>query len=293
LRKDEKSHVYAANGNSNLGGVSSLNYFIQALWVSNIPVVHHIPAWLDNTLENYFTPALKASFKRYYYSRFAFFFNASSLKSRHNVDKITAFENAQVICNVSSLALPPLSSFLSLSPPPPLQRLYGNDEFLDLEEQETIWEKDPSNILLPAPASNHLKSKYQAQPTWLLSSSDLKKHPPKLHCEDLSIHILNQGHEPACVVTIRQIDDETTQPTVSKGASSSIAEESKKGILGRILTGIRGKIVKVSGVIPPAAPPSILLLLLTSTRISVAMVLFKWLANSLIPLPPWLQSSQL
>jgi hypothetical protein len=109
LRKDEKSHVYAANGNSNLGGVSSLNYFIQALWVSNIPVVHHIPAWLDNTLENYFTPALKASFKRYYYSRFAFFFNASSLKNRHNVDKLTAFENAQVICNVCTLLFLPSS----------------------------------------------------------------------------------------------------------------------------------------------------------------------------------------
>lgn len=104
LRKDEKSHVYAANGHSNLGGVSSLNYFIQAIWVSNIPVVHHIPAWLDNTLENYFTPTLKASFKRYYYSRFAFFFNASSLKSRLNIDTNTAYENAQLICSVSSFS---------------------------------------------------------------------------------------------------------------------------------------------------------------------------------------------
>jgi hypothetical protein len=115
LRKDEKSHVYAANGNSNLGGVSSLNYFIQALSVSCIPVVHHIPAWLDNTIENYLTPALKASFKRYYYSRFAFFFNASSLKQRSPKDKFTGFENAQLISDVS-LALSLLTSpYLSLS----------------------------------------------------------------------------------------------------------------------------------------------------------------------------------
>jgi hypothetical protein len=115
LRKDEKSHVYAANGNSNLGGVSSLNYFIQALSVTSIPVVHHIPAWLDNAIENYLTPTLKASFKRYYYSRFAFFFNASSLKNRFLRDQMTGFENAQLICNVSSSHPPPSLLSVSLS----------------------------------------------------------------------------------------------------------------------------------------------------------------------------------
>jgi hypothetical protein len=149
-----------------------------------------------------------------------------------------------------------------------------------------IWQKDQSNILLPAPASSHLKSKYQAQPTWLLSSSDLKQHPPKLHCEDLSIHILNQGHEPACVVTIRQIDDETTHPMVSKGTPSSILEESKRGVLGRILTGIRGKIVKVSPSLPLCYP--YLTSLSCFLRISAVMASSKWLANSLIPLLPWL-----
>lgn len=120
-----------------------------------------------------------------------------------------------------------------------------------MEEEESLWEKKRSNILLPLPISNRSKSKYQAQPTWLLSSSDLKQHPPQLHFENLSIHILNQGHEPACVVTIRKIDDETSQPVAAKAihktnSNAQIEEDSKKGILGRILTGIRGKIVKVS-----------------------------------------------
>lgn len=114
-----------------------------------------------------------------------------------------------------------------------------------METEELLWEKNRSNILLPSAVSDRSKSKYQAQPTWLLSSSDLKEHPPQLHFEDLSIHILNQGHEPACVVTIRQIDDETSQPHVAKITQSNIEEDSKKGILGRIITGIRGKIVKV------------------------------------------------
>lgn len=116
-----------------------------------------------------------------------------------------------------------------------------------MEEEELLWKKNPQNMLLPAPLTHRNKSKYQAEPSWLLSSSDIKKRPPKIRCEDLSIHILNQGHEPAAIVTIRQIDDESvchSSPNVSK-LGSTIAEDSKKGILGRILVGIRGKIVKV------------------------------------------------
>lgn len=111
-----------------------------------------------------------------------------------------------------------------------------------------IWKKNPTNILLPAPIIHRNKSKYQAQPSWLLSNSDLRKRPPKLRCEDLSIHILHQGHDPSAVITIRQIDDESScysSPNISK-LNSTIVEDSKKGILGRILTGIRSKIIKVS-----------------------------------------------
>jgi hypothetical protein len=126
--------------------------------------------------------------------------------------------------------------------------LQGNDDFQDNEDRDSqLWEKGASNILLSCPISNPFKSKYQAQPAWLLSSHDLKNNPPQLHCEDLSIHILNQGHEPACVLTIRQIDDEGGGgSSISKSSHSKIEEDSKKGVLGRILTGIRGKIVKVS-----------------------------------------------
>ena len=117
-----------------------------------------------------------------------------------------------------------------------------------MEDEELKWKNNQSNILFPAPLIHRNKSKYQAEPTWLLSNSDLKHHPPKVRCEDLSIHILHQGHEPSAVVTIRQIDDESScysSSHISK-IGSTIDEDSKKGILGRLLTGIRGKIVKVN-----------------------------------------------
>lgn len=98
------------------------------------------------------------------------------------------------------------------------------------------------NLLSNTPVPPRTLSKWKTDPTWLLSLSDLKRHIPKLKYEDLSIHLLSQGHEPACVVTIREIDPEILARSNKK---TSILEDSKTGVLGRIMTGIRMKIVKV------------------------------------------------
>ena len=108
LPKEEKSHVYAGNGTSNLGGVSSLSFFVQALWILGLPIVHHMPAWLDTAIESYCTPSLRTSIKNYYYSRFAFLLSTSFSGSARVEEFASTYENAQAMANVS---LPP--------PPPP------------------------------------------------------------------------------------------------------------------------------------------------------------------------------
>ena len=99
------------------------------------------------------------------------------------------------------------------------------------------------NLLSSTPVPTRRVSKWKSDPTWLLSIGDMKKNPPKLNYEDLSIHLLSQGHEPSGVLTIREIDHEILGRGLKK---TSILEDSKTGVLGRIITGLRMKIVKVS-----------------------------------------------
>jgi hypothetical protein len=115
LTRDEKSHIYLGNGLSTLGGVSSMNMFLQAIRVSRIPVSHHLPLWLDYAFETFCPVSLKNSIKDYYFKRFAFFFNsASSRSSVLSEESRNAVENSQIIANVSTSLPPP-----HLLPPPP------------------------------------------------------------------------------------------------------------------------------------------------------------------------------
>jgi hypothetical protein len=102
-------------------------------------------------------------------------------------------------------------------------------------------EKINFDLLSPTPVPARRASKFKFEPTWLLSTSDLRKRPPKLKYEDLSIHILTQGHGASCVLTIREIDPETQQRGPKK---TSILEDTKTGVLGRIVTGVRIKLMK-------------------------------------------------
>jgi hypothetical protein len=112
LPKEEKSHVFAGNGNSNLGGVSSLSFFVQALWILSLPIVHHMPAWLDKAIESSCSPSIRASLNNYYYSRFAFLLNTSFSSSARAEEFATAYDNAQLMADVRTSAT-------SSSPPPP------------------------------------------------------------------------------------------------------------------------------------------------------------------------------
>lgn len=104
LSKSEKSHMYAGNGVTSLGGVSSLTFFIQSIWISRVPVVHNMPKWLDNLIESCFSKTMKDSMKKYYYSRFAFLFQASNETSLDE-DYCNAYESADAIASVSCLCI--------------------------------------------------------------------------------------------------------------------------------------------------------------------------------------------
>jgi hypothetical protein len=79
-----------------------------------------------------------------------------------------------------------------------------------------------------------------------------------LQFNDLGLHLLNQGHGTSSLITIREIDSEKEVSSSSSSSSSNhhkrekdddtdtntIAQDSKCGIIGRILTNVRISILK-------------------------------------------------
>jgi hypothetical protein len=132
-----------------------------------------------------------------------------------------------------------------------VQRLEGDgDDFEDEDEPsaDSHAASTPGagmNILTVAPLPQQSPSSYRSEPTWLLSASEIKKRPARLQFDTVSLHILNQGHGPACLVTIREIDEEE-EVAVNHKKDAPLLETSKKGIIGRIVTGTRIKILKVT-----------------------------------------------
>ena len=66
---------------------------------------------------------------------------------------------------------------------------------------------------------------------------------------DLGLHLLNQGHGTSSLITIREIDNENEVSSSSSSSNeetdtSAIAQSSKCGVIGRILTNVRISILK-------------------------------------------------
>jgi hypothetical protein len=105
---DEKSRVYAGTGNHTLGLVYSLSYFAQALWIDNIPVVHHLPAWVRERYSSYAenTESLYSRAMRllidYYKTHFAWIISSSLIDTSEDEQR-AAYERAEGLATVSSL----------------------------------------------------------------------------------------------------------------------------------------------------------------------------------------------
>lgn len=146
--------------------------------------------------------------------------------------------------------------------------------------------------MLPAPSSGR-QAKWKTEPTWLIAGNELKKRPPRLQFDDLGLHLLNQGHGTSSLITIREIDDEKDEKEVAtannkKNDFETILQDSKCGIIGRILTNIRicilknlsrDGIVSVAGELTdsPGALAAVMMTLVHSFSMNTQVSLEGWL----------------
>ena len=90
------------------------------------------------------------------------------------------------------------------------------------------------------------RNRWRSAPTWLLSKGELKEQPTRLQFNNLSLSILNHGHGAYACVTVRETDDESAGlPKGTKSKYDGIAEFSKGGVIGRLITGLRIKLLEV------------------------------------------------
>jgi len=120
LPADPKSRVFAGNGIDANGSVYSLSYFAQALFITNVPVVHHLPPMLRsmqcNCTNSNFMEKTSTAITNYYTSRFAWMVNLSWLSRTAKDEKISAYERAEGLASVkkstsSSFFFAPSSHF--------------------------------------------------------------------------------------------------------------------------------------------------------------------------------------
>lgn len=80
---------------------------------------------------------------------------------------------------------------------------------------------------------------YNYPPTWLRSNSQIYKTPPQVNIDSLSMHILDYGYGAHALLTVRQVDAE-------KQKKLSLEQQSRAGILGRIISGVWVKLSEVN-----------------------------------------------
>ncbi len=80
---------------------------------------------------------------------------------------------------------------------------------------------------------------YIYPPTWLRSNSQLYTMPPVVAVDSLGVHILDQGYGAHTLLTVRQIDGE-------KQKKLTLEQQSRAGVLGRIVSGVWVKLAEVS-----------------------------------------------
>jgi hypothetical protein len=98
LLKDGKSRIFAGNGTVAEGGISSLSFFVQSLWLQQKPVVYHLPEWLD----------FMSDPRNYYSTRLAFLFTGifqPSLEEIRRQERFSMLEMAEGMAEVCLYAL--------------------------------------------------------------------------------------------------------------------------------------------------------------------------------------------
>ena len=113
-------------------------------------------------------------------------------------------------------------------------------------------DRDKSTIFSSKGAGIPLRRRtgYDYAPTWLQSNSQINANPTSIHIGTLSMHILDQGYGAHALLTVRQVDAEKQHRRLT------LEQQSRAGVLGRIVSGVWVKLAEVKLVITFAAKQS-------------------------------------
>lgn len=237
LPRDSNGHMYAGNGSSPTGSVSSLSFFYHALWISSVPVVYHLPSWIHKYAEAHFNLTTYRTIRHYYDTRFAFFFS-SLMESPVDQQRI-AYEGAQSLGDR-------LFEEYDFHPVP-LPKFSVSSSSLDTlpaesEKKGLIDNPGDSSIFTP-PILDEREDQRDDIPIWLQSGAEMKATTSRMNYETISFHILDPGFGATAILTFREADLEINLAN-PLNAVPSPTEIYSSGVLGRLLCSIRRKILE-------------------------------------------------
>ena len=127
--------------------------------------------------------------------------------------------------------------------------LFGEEEDSDSEAEDiaysrkesTVGSGEKSTIFSSNGAGVPLRRRagYNYPPTWLRSNNQINKSPPQVNIDSMSLHILDYGYGAHALLTVRQVDGERQKKL-------TLEQQSRAGVLGRIVSGVWVKLAEVT-----------------------------------------------
>jgi hypothetical protein len=98
LPPDENVRLFCHEGNDK-GVDPHMTLFAQSMWIKDIPLIHHLPSWLDSAFwsQNAFGKWISTRFVE----RYSFLLNLSWLSDTKLDEKRSAYKNAETLASVS------------------------------------------------------------------------------------------------------------------------------------------------------------------------------------------------
>ena len=218
---------------SYIGRSSMLSFFVQAMYLKNKSVVDRDSEFMRAT-----------QLGEYFNSRMALFYSYASTPCTER-DKVISLVNKDIGC--------------LLDQPAEERKLCADEAPLGGKPSKS----SPHQTSLPVGRVMEMKGD-----SYLLSQSDMKRRSAEIMCENVSLHIQDQGNGPIALITLRRFDSENPE--------YNLDQNSRKGIVGRIMAGIWLKLLEVTaneGVVNKASD-------LDDSSFSLAITLISLLHNT-------------
>lgn len=232
-----------------IGKASMLSFFVQAMYLKNKSVVDR---------DSEFVRSIPFELGEYFNSRMALFYNYAGVPDTER-DKVISLVDKDIGCLLDQPAEErklktaelPLGGVESgggggssggdsgetlhhhaLHLPLPLPLLHHHQE----EQQQ----RDPAKTVTSSHQTSLPVGKVVEMrgDSFLLSQSDMKKRPSEIVRENVSLHIQDQGNGPIALITLRRFD--------SNEKEFDLDQNSRKGIVGRIMSGVWLKLLEVT-----------------------------------------------